>query len=172
MEVHNFDVTTNYVIIYSADSIISCYNGLLKLKLVMVCLLLQVELRAFCSKHSNVQGRGNASSVGDVAVGSDYPASNPGCGKLSRNKLQKLKIDSRGSDKNAEHMECSDAHSERFIESEEREFSASRLDSRPVSESGGAQNLADVDILDRNGSEHVKPSDSIDYNLILKKVLQ
>lgn len=123
----------------------------------------KVELRAFCSKHSDIQDDSSTPRTGDpcLAIGSDSSVSNNLQGTLSKNKLRKLKI----SRKHAAQMDNSDANSDRSTDSEVTGLSDSRLISIPTSE------CTNTGMLDRSDCEDVNPSDDINFILILKKVL-
>lgn len=130
-------------------------------------MLLQVELRAFCSKHSDIQDNSITPRTGDPcsAIGSDSCVFNNLEETLSMSKLHKLKISCKNGDKVAVHMETSDANSDRSADSEVTGFSDSRLISVPTSE------CTNAGMLDKSEWEDVNPSDALNFTLILKKVL-
>ncbi|XP_015885585.3 uncharacterized protein LOC107420993 isoform X1 [Ziziphus jujuba] len=120
-----------------------------------------VELRAFCSKHSDILDNDNTSQLDDpsVAVGSDYHATN---------KLLKLKIDQKNGDNIAVHTGTPDTSSDPSDDSEPREIGLA--DSRLMSVCNDAQPLNDVESFER-GTVDVDASDSINFKLILKKLV-
>ncbi|XP_031273102.1 uncharacterized protein LOC116131586 [Pistacia vera] len=128
-----------------------------------------VELRAFCLKHSDIQDKSSNPHMRDPrsAIGSDSSGSNQLLGTLPMNKLQKVKICRKNGDKLAVHMDASDANSDRSSDSEERGLSGSRLNGATMSECGEAQGM----LLDKSDSEDVNPSGSLNFAVILKKLI-
>ncbi|KAL5844155.1 hypothetical protein ACOSQ4_010113 [Xanthoceras sorbifolium] len=129
-----------------------------------------VELRAFCSKHSDIQDSNSAHQIGDSCVG-DSSVSNNLQETSTINRLHKLKISRKNGDKIAVHMETSDANTDRSNDSEEIRLSDSRLNGVPVTECGEVQQPTYIGILERSNSEDVSPSDSLNFAMILKKLI-
>lgn len=129
-------------------------------------MLLQVELRAFCAKHSDIQDNSSTPRTGDPcsAIGSESCVSNNLHETLSMSELHKLKFSCKNGDKIGVHTETSDANSDRSTDSEVTGFSDSRLISVPTSECTNAGKP------DRSEFEDVNPSDALNFTLILKKV--
>lgn len=140
----------------------------------MFLILLQVELRAFCPKHSDVQSSSNTSRVDDptLAVGGDSNVANHLPVAVSLNKLHKSKIDCQNGENIAVHIGTPDAISNKSDDSglQERGFSSSGLNTGIMSDCGDAQQLINVGTLQRS-TEDVNLSDSLNVALILKKVL-
>ncbi|KAJ4701226.1 putative Phd finger protein [Melia azedarach] len=133
-----------------------------------------VELRAFCSKHSDIHDN-STPRTGDpcLAIGNDPPVSSNAQGTLSMNKLHKLKISHKNGEKIAVHMESSCADSDRSCDSEETVLSDSRSNGVAVRmpECGKAQQFTNIGMLDKSENEDVNPCDSINFILILKKLI-
>ena len=140
----------------------------------MFLILLQVELRAFCPKHSDVQSSSSTSRVDDptLAVGGDSNVANHLPVAVSLNKLHKSKIDCQNGENIAVHIGTPDATSNKSGDSglQERGFSSSGLNTGIMSDCGDAQQLINVGTLQRS-TEDVNLSDSLNVALILKKVL-
>uniref|UniRef100_A0A2N9FXG7 PHD-type domain-containing protein n=1 Tax=Fagus sylvatica TaxID=28930 RepID=A0A2N9FXG7_FAGSY len=131
-----------------------------------------VELRAFCSKHSDVQDSSSTSRVDDptVAVGGDSNVANHLPVAVSMNKPHKLKIDCRNGDNIDVHLGTPDA-SDKSGDSELQEIGfSSKLNTGIMSDCGDAQQLINVGTLERS-SEDVNLSDSLNVALILKKLI-
>ncbi|XP_044510817.1 uncharacterized protein LOC123229224 [Mangifera indica] len=128
-----------------------------------------VELRAFCIKHSDIQDRSSNTRIRDPrsAIASDSSNSNQLLRTLPINKLHKVKICRKNGDKLAVHMDTSDANSDRSSDSEERGLSGSKLNGETMSGCGEAQGM----LLERPDSEDVNPSGSLNFALILKKLI-
>ncbi|KAH9756809.1 PHD finger family protein [Citrus sinensis] len=126
-----------------------------------------VELRAFCAKHSDIQDNSSTPRTGDPcsAIGSESCVSNNLHETLSMSKLHKLKFSCKNGDKIGVHTETSDANSDRSTDSEVTGFSDSRLISVPTSECTNAGKP------DRSEFEDVNPSDALNFTLILKKLI-
>lgn len=127
-------------------------------------------MRAFCSKHSGILDNGNTSELDDpsVVVGSDFHATNHRPAAVATNKLLKLKVDQKNGDNIALHSGTPDTSSDQSDDSEPREIGFA--DSSSMSECNDAQPLKDVEAFD-GSTVDVDASDSIDFKLILKKVL-
>ncbi|XWS21574.1 hypothetical protein CRYUN_Cryun30bG0066000 [Craigia yunnanensis] len=91
-----------------------------------------IELRAFCSKHSEIHDNSSSPQLGELcAAGIDS-----GDGEL-----------------------------------QEIGLSDTRLNARVASECGDIQHLVDVGLLERSNGDDYSPSDSLNFALILKKVI-
>lgn len=132
-----------------------------------------LELRAFCLKHSEVQDVSSTQQLGDfsAAVGSNTSSHPP---VTSVNKPQKLKIGLRNGDKIAVHMETPDNNSNKLSDGEFQETGLPNTRSKAELMSGcaDAQQLIGMRMLETINSEGVNPSDSINLALILKKLIE
>ncbi|RVX22586.1 Protein Jade-1 [Vitis vinifera] len=132
-----------------------------------------LELRAFCLKHSEVQDVSSTQQLGDfsAADGSNTSSHPP---VTSVNKPQKLKIGLRNGDKIAVHMETPDNNSNKLSDGEFQETGLPNTRSKAELMSGcaDAQQLIGMRMLETINSEGVNPSDSINLALILKKLIE
>lgn len=129
-------------------------------KTTLLYVLMQVELRAFCSKHSEALDNNNTSQSGDTSVVA-------GSNSDSIDHLpEKSNVGCRNGDSTAVHSEVPDSNSDRSCdnESQERGFTGSKLNARLVSGCNDAQPLTE------KSSEDVNNLESTNYALILKKV--
>nr|POF09256.1 protein jade-1 [Quercus suber] len=132
-----------------------------------------VELRAFCPKHSDVQSSSSTSRVDDptLAVGGDSNVANHLPVAVSLNKLHKSKIDCQNGENIAVHIGTPDATNKSGDSGlQERGFSSSGLNTGIMSDCGDAQQLINVGTLQRS-TEDVNLSDSLNVALILKKLI-
>ncbi|XP_021601342.2 uncharacterized protein LOC110606708 isoform X5 [Manihot esculenta] len=132
-----------------------------------------VELRAFCLKHSEfLNGRGNP-QLGDpiTSMRSDSSTANVPY-ELLTEKQNKLKIGQNG-DKVAVHVEASDSISDKSgdSESQEIELSDSRLNDVLISECADGDQIYNVGVSERSDNEDVNLSGSPNLALILKKLI-
>ncbi|KAJ7959086.1 putative Phd finger protein [Quillaja saponaria] len=129
-----------------------------------------VELRAFCSKHSEVQDNSSTPRAGNpsVSVGSEFFVANPPPLTKSASKLQKLRIGRRNEDNIAVHMGAHDSCSDKSVDDEQQEVGSSdpRLSATVMLDSGDTEMLNE-----RSSNEDVNPYDSLNYALILKKLI-
>ncbi|KAA8538560.1 hypothetical protein F0562_028246 [Nyssa sinensis] len=134
-----------------------------------------VELRAFCSKHSEVQNNNTAQQSGDlsVAVGSNSYTTEHQPLTSTVNKPHKLKIGRKNGDKIGIHIETSDGKNNKLGDSvlNEDGLLDTRSNSRLPSECGGAQQPVNVEPVERNNDDDVNSSDSVNFTLILKKLI-
>lgn len=132
-----------------------------------------VELRAFCPKHSDVQSSSSTTRVDDptLAVGGDSNVANHLPVAVSLNKLHKSKIDCQNGENIAVHIGTPDATNKSGDSGlQERGFSSSGLNTGIMSDCGDAQQLINVGMLQRS-TEDVNLSDSLNVALILKKLI-
>ncbi|XP_041013477.1 uncharacterized protein LOC121256681 isoform X7 [Juglans microcarpa x Juglans regia] len=133
-----------------------------------------VELRAFCSKHSDVLESSSSSHAGDpsLAVGGDSNVANHLPVAVSVNKSPKLKINGRNGDNDAAHMGTSDTISDKSGDSEVQQIECSNfgVNAKIMLECGDAQQLINVGELERS-NEDVNLYASLDVALILKKLI-
>ncbi|KAM2067504.1 hypothetical protein ACFX1T_043836 [Malus domestica] len=132
-----------------------------------------VELRAFCSKHSEVPGNNNSQLVSpSVSADKNSNVSNHLPMALSENKLPKLRIGPRNGDKTAVPIEALDITSDKSGDSESQEivFPIPRLNPRLTSECGNAQPMINAGAFERS-KEDVNASNSLKFSLILKKLI-
>ncbi|KAM0971666.1 hypothetical protein FF1_019575 [Malus domestica] len=129
-----------------------------------------VELRAFCSKHSEVPDNSNSQLVSPtVSADKNSNVSNHLPMALSENKLNKLRIGPRNGDKTAVPP---DIVSDKSGDSESQEivFPVPRLNSGLTSDGGEAQPMIDAGAFERS-KEDVNASNSLKFSLILKKLI-
>ncbi|XWS15072.1 hypothetical protein CRYUN_Cryun35bG0062800 [Craigia yunnanensis] len=132
-----------------------------------------IELRAFCSKHSDIHDNNSSLQLGELcAAGSDSYITNQ-LSPTSMDKSQNLKIGLKYGDKIAVHVEAPDDNSDKSGDGELQEIGLSdtRLNARFTSECGDAQQLVNVGFLERSNGDDHNPSDSLNFALILKKLI-
>lgn len=130
----------------------------------------QVELKAFCSKHSEVRNNSSTEPVDpSVSVDKNSNISDSPHGTLSRNKLNKLRIGSRNNV--AVTNETSD-NSDKLGDSRSQETAVpcSGLNARLVLDIGDEQPIKDRGKLDKS-CEDVNASGVLNLTPILKKVM-
>uniref|UniRef100_A0A5B7AIV8 PHD finger family protein n=1 Tax=Davidia involucrata TaxID=16924 RepID=A0A5B7AIV8_DAVIN len=135
-----------------------------------------VELRAFCSKHSEVESSNTTQQSGDlsVAVGSNSCTTEHQPVTSTVNKPHKLKIGRKNGDKIAVHIETSDSNNNNKLGDSvlnEDGLLDTRSNSRLQSECGDAQQHVNVETGERNNGEDANSSDSLNFTLILKKLI-
>ena len=132
-------------------------------------MFLQIELRAFCSKHSDIHDNDSSLQLGEhCAAGSDSSITNQ-LSLTSMDKSQNLKIGLKNGDKIAVHIEAPDDNSGGG-ELQEIGLSDTRLHVRVASKCSDTQQLVDVGLLERSNGDDHNPSDSLNFAPILKKV--
>lgn len=132
-----------------------------------------VELRAFCSKHSDVQGLNRSLQAGDhCTVGSDSSFANHVPGVLSMNKSQKLKLGLKNRDRIAVHKGTPDNSSDISGDTESPNVGLLDLRSNAVvaSKCDGHQSVDGL--MKRSKSEDINLSDTLNLALILKKLIE
>ncbi|XWS23817.1 hypothetical protein CRYUN_Cryun28dG0047800 [Craigia yunnanensis] len=132
-----------------------------------------IELRAFCSKHSDIHDNSSSPQLGELcAAGNDSSITNQ-LSLTSMDKSQILKIGLKNGDKIAVHMEAPKDNSDKSGDGELQEIGLSdaRLNARFASECGDALQLVDVGMLERSNGDDHNPSDSLNFALILKKLI-
>ncbi|GLT41377.1 hypothetical protein SLA2020_154450 [Shorea laevis] len=131
-----------------------------------------VELRAFCLKHSDVQDQSRSQQLGDPCVpGSDSSFANHLPGVLPMNKTQKLKLGLKNGDRIAMHIETPDNSSGRSGDTES--WNGELLDTianAGVAPECDAHQLIDVGLMKRSKTEDINLSDSQNLALILKLI--
>ncbi|XVE55411.1 hypothetical protein DITRI_Ditri03aG0156500 [Diplodiscus trichospermus] len=131
-----------------------------------------IELRAFCSKHSDINDNSSSQQLGELcAVGGDSSITNQHS-LTSMDKSQNIKIGLKNGDKIAVHMDAAD-NSDKSGNGELQEIALSdtRLNARFASECGGTQQLVDVGLLERSNDDDHSPSESLNFPLILKNLM-
>ncbi|XP_022768248.1 uncharacterized protein LOC111312338 [Durio zibethinus] len=132
-----------------------------------------IELRAFCSKHSEIHHNSSSSQLLQFcAAGCDSSITNK-LSPTSMDKSQNLKIGLKNGDKIAVDIEALDDNSDKSGDGELQAIGLSdtRLNARVASERCGTEQLVDVGLLERsNGNDH-NPSDSFNFTVILKKLI-
>jgi hypothetical protein len=139
------------------------------------CMYQQVELRAFCSKHSELPDDKDTHQLGEAFVAASHNCSvaSHDPSELQMDKQHKLNS-GRNGDKLAVHIETSDTNSGKPGDGESWEIELNDLksDAVPLSESGDVDQLIDTGIFERGGYGDASPSDFQNLLLILKKVLK
>ncbi|KAI4337757.1 hypothetical protein L6164_016134 [Bauhinia variegata] len=131
-----------------------------------------VELRAFCSKHSELQENNHILSPGgSVAVGILSSAADGLPVASSVDRTHNFKIVCKNGDNFRIHMVDSDSCPDKLSHSEPQEIGSSdgRLNSSDMSESG-VQQLSNTGVVGRT-NEDVNASDSLSFALVLKKLI-
>ncbi|KAJ7965630.1 putative Phd finger protein [Quillaja saponaria] len=132
-----------------------------------------VELRAFCSKHSEVQDYSGTPQAGNpsVSVGSELSVANPLPLTKPVSKPHKSRIGHRNGHNNGVHVSPYDNCSDKSGDDELQEVgsSDSRLSARVILDCGGTEQLNDTEFLGSN--KDVNPYDSLNFALILKKLI-
>lgn len=130
---------------------------------------LQIELRAFCSKHSEIHDNSSSPQHGELcASGTDSSITNQ-LSLQSMDNSQNSKISLSNGDKIAVGLEGLDDKSGDG-ELQEIDVSGTRSNALVASECGEAQNLVDVGLLERTNDDEHKPFNSLNFAMILKKV--
>lgn len=134
--------------------------------------LLQVELRAFCSKHSEFQDITTQQPRGllPVTVGCDASVTQHLPETLVVNEPHKLRLGCKNGDKNMVHVKTTDTNSDK-LGNIEIPMEQSRADSGHQSECGDARHLISMETLGRNVNGDINSSDCLDFVQILKKVI-
>ncbi|PSS31771.1 Protein Jade-1 like [Actinidia chinensis var. chinensis] len=135
----------------------------------------EVELRAFCSKHSGVQNGSSTQQSGDesVAIGSDPLVTMHQLETSTVNKPHKLKIGRKNGDRTVVHIETTDNNINTLGNCVMDEgLSDTRSNSRFRSGCGDTQKHTSKGTLDRSTNDDANASDSLDITLILKKVVK
>ena len=145
------------------------FRGFLIINAQLFLMFSQIELRAFCSKHSEINDNSSSPQLGELcAAGTDSSITNQ-LSLASMDKSQNLKFCLKNGDKIAVHIEAPDDNSGGG-ELQEIGLSDTRLHVRVASKCSDTQQLVDVGLLEKsNGNDH-NPSDSLNFALILKKV--
>lgn len=131
----------------------------------------QIELRAFCSKHSEIHDNSSSPQLGELcAYGNDCSITNE-LSSAFMDKSQNLKVGLKNGDEVAVQIEDPDDDSDKSgDELQEIGLSDTKLSALVASECAEVQQLVDAGLLEhRNGDDH-KPSDSLNFALILKTV--
>lgn len=129
-----------------------------------------IELRAFCAKHSGSTGTAVKSeqthtTAGDSLATSYQPA------VLSVNKIKKLKIGCKNGDKVTLNIGAADSKSSNLGKYESQEIGLKDASINPKSGAGDGHGLNNMETLERSLSENVKTSRVLDLGLILEKLM-
>ncbi|CAK9168146.1 unnamed protein product [Ilex paraguariensis] len=134
-----------------------------------------VELRAFCSKHSEIQNNSRTQEIGepfesngsDSCMSMDQPVSS------IVNKPRKLKIGQSHGDTIAFHGETPDKDLNKMGNGilHEDGQSDTRSNSKRQSECGDARQRVNMETVDRNSVEDINASETLNFALILKKLI-
>uniref|UniRef100_A0A2P2MIM3 PHD finger protein 14-like n=1 Tax=Rhizophora mucronata TaxID=61149 RepID=A0A2P2MIM3_RHIMU len=135
-----------------------------------------VELQAFCARHSEIPDGRSACHLGDhfTNLNCNFPVSNNIPVALSTGKEQKLEI-GQDVDKVVDHVEPPQANSSDNLEDCELQdtgLSDSRSNAMLIPECGNVDQLIGRGVLERSESEDANPSSSVNPAIILKKVLK
>ncbi|XVE60397.1 hypothetical protein DITRI_Ditri05aG0125400 [Diplodiscus trichospermus] len=133
-----------------------------------------IELRAFCSKHSDIHDNSSSPQLGELCAAGTDSSTNNQLSPASMDTIRNLKIGLKNGDKIAAHIEAPDDNSDKSSDGELQEIGLSGIDTRSntrvASECGDRKQLVDAGLLERiNGDDH--NSDSLDFALILKKLI-
>jgi hypothetical protein len=150
-------VTTTIITSATRTFLTLCYDILSDIfSKFLYCICQQVELRAFCSKHTELPNDRDTHQLGEAFVSASHDCSvashNPST--LQMDKQRKLNIGQNG-DKLAVHTETSDTNSGKPGDGELWEIGLfdSRSNAEPLSESGDLDKLIDMGIFERGGNE-------------------
>ncbi|KAJ4850515.1 hypothetical protein Tsubulata_027502 [Turnera subulata] len=132
-----------------------------------------VELRAFCSKHSEMSDDRTAFQLGEPSIGTGIDSPDPTCVPvvLSMDKRQKLNCSNE--DQASVHVEIPDNSCDKSDDGESREMrlSDSRFDSTLLTKCGDVDELTNLELSEINDIADANPSDSINLAIILKKLI-
>ncbi|XP_017645508.1 uncharacterized protein LOC108486155 isoform X2 [Gossypium arboreum] len=134
---------------------------------------LQIEMRAFCSKHSEIRNNSSSPQLGELcAAANDFSIANQ-FSPTSTEKSQNLKIGHKDEDKITVDIHDPDDNSDKSGDGELQEigFFDTRLDARVLSEYGDLQQLVDMGLLERSNINDHDPSDPHNFALVLKKLI-
>ncbi|XP_010245078.1 PREDICTED: uncharacterized protein LOC104588727 isoform X2 [Nelumbo nucifera] len=129
-----------------------------------------VELRAFCSKHSEFQevsANQHSSSLLSVNVGCDSSAANELPVTLLEDKPHKLNLGPRNGDNNMVHVNRKDANLDKL----DNVMTPLEQDAKHISECGDTQESIGVVPHERNNNGEINLPDSLDFVQILKKLI-
>uniref|UniRef100_A0A6N2MLW5 PHD-type domain-containing protein n=1 Tax=Salix viminalis TaxID=40686 RepID=A0A6N2MLW5_SALVM len=133
-----------------------------------------VELRAFCLKHTGLPDDKDTNQLGEALVAASHNCfvASHDPSELQMDKQHKLNS-VRNGDKLAVHTETDLTNSVKPGNGESREIELhdSKSDAVPLSESGAVDQLIDTGIFERGGYEGASPSDFQILLLILKKLI-
>ncbi|KAE8679801.1 PHD finger family protein, putative isoform 2 [Hibiscus syriacus] len=116
---------------------------------------LQIELRVFCSKHSEIHDNSNSPPLGNLfASGTHSSITNP-LHLQSMDKSQNSKVSLSNGDKIAVDIEAP----------------GTRSSSQAASECGETQQLGDVGLLGKSNDDEHNPCNSLNFAMILKKLI-
>ncbi|XP_039023269.1 uncharacterized protein LOC120155865 isoform X2 [Hibiscus syriacus] len=124
-----------------------------------------IELRAFCSKHSEIYDNSSSPSHGELcASGTNSSIDNP----------QKSKISLSNGDNIAVDIESPDDNSDKSGGGELQDIGLSdtRSSAQIASEYGETQQLGDMGLLEKNNDDERNPSNSLNFAMILKKLIE
>eukprot|EP00257_Ricinus_communis_P013951 XP_015571517.1 uncharacterized protein LOC8274307 isoform X1 [Ricinus communis] len=130
-----------------------------------------VELRAFCSKHSEFPDGSNL-QLGKITASSDTSTANCIQTTSLTDRQHKLKI-GRNGDKLAVHVETRDTVSDKSGDNESREIglSDSRLDDLLISDCADGDHVSNMGLSERHDKEDPNISNSLDFALLLKQLI-
>ncbi|KAG5544577.1 hypothetical protein RHGRI_017117 [Rhododendron griersonianum] len=133
-----------------------------------------VELRAFCSKHSEVQNGCSTQQSGDMSmtVASDSTITKDQLVTPTVNKPHKFKVGRKNGDKISVQIEATDLDVKKLGNAMlHGGLSDARSNSMLQPGCGNAQQPASTETLGRSLSDDVITSDSLDFTVILKKLI-
>ncbi|MBA0551202.1 hypothetical protein Golob_022097, partial [Gossypium lobatum] len=132
--------------------------------------IMQIELRAFCSKHSEIHDNSSSPQHGELcASGTDSSITNQ-LSLQSMDNSQNSKISQSNGDKIAVGIEGLDDKSGDG-ELQEIDVSGTRSNAQVAPECGEAQHLVDVGLLEKTNDDEHSPFNSLNFAMILKKLI-
>ncbi|XP_039055564.1 uncharacterized protein LOC120198295 isoform X2 [Hibiscus syriacus] len=123
-----------------------------------------IELRAFCSKHSEIHDNSSSPTIGELcASGTDSSMDKPQNSKHSLSNGDNIAVD----------RESPDDYSDKSGDDELQDIGLSdtRPSARVASECGETQQLGDVGLLEKSNDDEHNPSNSLNFAMILKKLI-
>ncbi|XP_052885496.1 uncharacterized protein LOC108486155 isoform X4 [Gossypium arboreum] len=161
------------VLLLLISSYFALILGFLIINLQLFLVFLQIEMRAFCSKHSEIRNNSSSPQLGELcAAANDFSIANQ-FSPTSTEKSQNLKIGHKDEDKITVDIHDPDDNSDKSGDGELQEigFFDTRLDARVLSEYGDLQQLVDMGLLERSNINDHDPSDPHNFALVLKKLI-
>ncbi|XVF39427.1 hypothetical protein PTKIN_Ptkin01aG0033700 [Pterospermum kingtungense] len=132
-----------------------------------------IELRAFCSKHSDIHDNSSSPQLEELCAAGSVSSITNQLSPTSVDITQNLKAGLKDGDKAAVQMEAPDDKSDISGDGElqEIDWSDSRLNAPFASECSKPRQLADGGLSERSNDDDHNPSDSLNFALILKKLI-
>ncbi|TYI44234.1 hypothetical protein ES332_A01G222600v1 [Gossypium tomentosum] len=128
-----------------------------------------IELRAFCSKHSEIHDNSSSPQHGELcASGTDSSITNQ-LSLQSMDNSHNSKISQSNGDKILVGIGLDDKSGDGELQ--EIDVSGTRSNAQVASECGEAQHLVDVGLLERTNDDEHSPFSSLNFAMILKKLI-